>query len=586
MCRAGTRRAVLVTVCGVLLCAGCASIPDHGPVHTVDSDTQAHEEPYFLHPSGPVPGSTQEQIADDFMGAMRAQPISAEIAREFLTKSAAKKWDPGKETIVHSGYSVDTASDHHVHLTLETMATLGRRGSYTPRDGSRTLDLTMRKENGQWRIDRLPDAFLVSQTTFEANYRPLSLYFVDPSRRFVVPEPVYLPGGDQLATNAVNGLLRGPTDALDKVTNTFLPDDVSLDVSVRVRDDGLAQVRLAGSLGDLPAQSRELLSAQIVLTLRQIPGVESVQILVNGTPFDAPGVGEQQDVDTWNRYDTSVASERTPLFAVRDDHLVEVEDGQLRTIGESGGGRIDDFGIDASEQRVAVIDEGRTEAAVGPIAAAADDRRTVLAGKQLLAPRWDVRGWLWLTDAREESTSVAVWRDQQLRSIPVGALAGMRVRGISISPDGTRFAAIATKVGSKHPDRDAAVYVGLIRRSGDDGAPVEVLGVHAVPLEGSGLHSARSVAWRDASNLVVLAEQGSLNAQPYIVAIDGSSVSGGVDVGQPSLPDIGANSVAASGRITDPIYVADDDGQVWQLDSNQRWSSISDAKIWTPHFAG
>src|SRR5690606_37890380 len=109
---------------------------------------------------------------------------------------------------------------------------------------------------------------------------------------------------------------------------------------------------------DLSAESRQLLSAQLVLTLRQIPGVESVELLVNGVPYEVPGVADEQDVDAWSRYDTSVASSSTPLFAVREGRLVSVEDGEVHDFarpGDAGPRPIGDFGVDAGLKQLAVV---------------------------------------------------------------------------------------------------------------------------------------------------------------------------------------------------------------------------------------
>lgn len=582
--RAGATAAALV-----LAAAGCASIPDDGAVHTAGDDPGTRDKPYILEPREPITGASPELIASDFMAAMRAQPVTNEDARKFLTSAASRDWKPMQETIVYSGFSEVHVGTSRIDLRLETVARLGLRGAYTPAGGERIVTLTMQKEKGEWRISDLPNAFLVSQTTFEDNYQPLSLYFIDESGRFAVPQPAYLPGGDQLATNAVNGLLRGPSEAMSKVADTYLPEDTSLDVSVRVRDDAVAEVRLAGGLAELPTKPRQLLSAQIVLTLRQVPGVEAVELLVDGVPYEVPGIDDAQDVDAWDRFDTTTGAISPPLFAAKDRQLVIVEDGEvqefLRPEGEFPA-PIGDFGIDEELEQVAVVNESRTGVYVDSTSDDDNIGRTILTGEHILSPLWDPHGWLWLTDAREESTGLAVWRSGEVHDLPAGPLEGMRTRSVSISPDGTRFAAIATEPGAEGPENDAAVYLGLIRRGDDGSTPVALEGVHRVPIGSAGLHAARSVAWRDGANLVVLAEQGPLNAQPYIVAIDGSSVSGGIEVGQPSLPDVGANSIAASGQISDPIYVGDDDGGAWQLDSDQRWSSISDTKIWHPHFPG
>ena len=54
-------------------------------------------------------------------------------------------------------------------------------------------------ENGEWRIAEAPDALIVPETWFEQRFRQVSLYFFDPSAQILVPEPVFVPRGDQLA---------------------------------------------------------------------------------------------------------------------------------------------------------------------------------------------------------------------------------------------------------------------------------------------------------------------------------------------------------------------------------------------------
>ncbi|UPK76165.1 LpqB family beta-propeller domain-containing protein [Nocardioidaceae bacterium SCSIO 66511] len=580
--------AVLLAVAALAM-TGCASIPDHGVVHTADSTTDKQVDAEFT-PAGPQPGARPAELVDQFLIAMKAQPVTSEIARKFLTDKAASEWDPNRETVVYDSETQRSKSGDRIELVLDTYATLGQRGAFEPAFGTdRTIDLKFKKEHGQWRISNPPNSYLLTQSQFETNYLPISLYFVADSHRAVVPEPVFLPEGDQLATSAMTGLLAGPSDGLGATATTFLPEGTDLEVSVRVSDAGIAEVRLTGDLDDLDSDARQLMSAQIVLTLRQVPSVEGVRLLVDDVPYDVPGVGEVQASNAWSRYDPSVSSEPSDLFAMRDGRLVVIQDDEVHEFAgpwEGKRGDIDDFAVNASEDRIAVIDDGRTTASEGSLAINATERRTVLVGNHLLAPHWDPLGWLWLVDARQESTSVASWRrGSKLRSIPIGALDGKRVLSTSISPDGARFAAIAAPPGSKD-GRATEVYVGFIRRTSKDNAPVSVENVRRVRLDSSSLRNIRSLAWRDATHLVLLADRGSVHGQPYVVAIDGSSITGGLTVGQAPLPDVGAVSVAASGRISDPIYVTDDDGGVWKLDSTQRWAEISDEKMWTPHYAG
>ena len=61
---------------------------------------------------------------------------------------------------------------------------------------------------------RPPDALMVPRVWFEEPVPAASLYFFDPTARILVPEPVFVPGGDQVASSLVNGLLAGPAPTL------------------------------------------------------------------------------------------------------------------------------------------------------------------------------------------------------------------------------------------------------------------------------------------------------------------------------------------------------------------------------------
>ena len=580
-----TAVALVVAIVG----AGCASIPNEGAVHNAPAEPE-EPVPSVFDPPGPKPGASPEEIVEGFITAMKAQPITSDAAREFLTDGAIDQWEPKKQTVVFSDKVITSADNAKVELVLDTYATLGRRGAFTPTHGDdRAVDLELKKENGQWRISNPPDAYLIDETQFEEHYQAISLYFVADSHRFAVPEPVYLPVGDQLPTYAMNALLRGPGDDLGSVVTSYLPEDSGLDVSVRVDDEGVAEVRLIGEFEDLDVDARQAMSAQIVLTLGQVPGVEGVRILVDGVTYEVSGSEEVQPITSWNGYDPSVSPSPTTLYAMRQGQLVVVEDDNMHAFaGPWEGSRADigDFGIDADENRIAVVDKSRKSVDVRSLAVNDEQSQEVLNGTNLLSPQWDSLDWLWVVDAQRTSTSIAAWHDGDLRPIPIGDLAGMRVSGFSVSPDGARFAAVAAPPNSKSPEKDEALYVGHVRRKPDGNAPMEVVAMRRVPIEPDSLRDIRSIAWRDATHLVALAARGSNNVQPYMVAIDGSSISGGAAVGQTGLPGVGASSVAASGRISDPIYVADNDGGLWKLDTNQRWIDIGDAKIQIAHYAG
>ena len=76
---------------------------------------------------------------------------------------------------------------------------------------------------------RAPDALIVPDSWFEQRFRQVSLYFFDPSARILVPEPVFVPRGEQLATALTSALLRGPGLALEGISRSFIPEGLSSD---------------------------------------------------------------------------------------------------------------------------------------------------------------------------------------------------------------------------------------------------------------------------------------------------------------------------------------------------------------------
>ena len=104
----------------------------------------------------------------------------------------------------------------------------------------------MTTEDGEFRIAAAPDALIVPESWFEQRFRQVSLYFFDPTAEILVPEPVFVPRGEQLATTLIKGLLRGPSPELARVSRSFIPPGLTFGLSVPVSDDGVADISLQG----------------------------------------------------------------------------------------------------------------------------------------------------------------------------------------------------------------------------------------------------------------------------------------------------------------------------------------------------
>src|SRR5262249_33537093 len=147
----------------------------------------------------PGVGATESQIVDGFIRAQPAWQDGHEPARRFLTTRAAQRWHDAETIVAASAPKAGSVTaDHMIPVTFTPVGRVGRDGSYLPAFGRAakpvTWHLQLRKQAGEWRIDRLPDSGVVlSRTQFEQSYRAYTLYFPDRIRGRLVPDPRYLP---------------------------------------------------------------------------------------------------------------------------------------------------------------------------------------------------------------------------------------------------------------------------------------------------------------------------------------------------------------------------------------------------------
>ena len=92
-------RAAAYGVCGVVLLAGCASMPDSGDLRGVDStprqDTQVR---VFAMP--PQKNAQPPEIVSGFLEALTSDDPNYSTARQYLTSAASQAWDPGLSTTI------------------------------------------------------------------------------------------------------------------------------------------------------------------------------------------------------------------------------------------------------------------------------------------------------------------------------------------------------------------------------------------------------------------------------------------------------------------------------------------------------
>jgi hypothetical protein len=444
-----TRRGLAVAgVLLTLLSAGCVRLPDNGAVHVgSDSDESEVDDGFRFAPRPPQRGESATEIVQHFLDAMTANPIQTSVARQFLADSAAAAWSPDQRMITYA-YQSTPSGVGHVQVNLTDAHWLNARGIWQGRlpAAESRLDLPMVMQDGEWRIGQVPDAMIVSDTWFQARYRQVSLYFFDQAAEILVPEPVFVPRGNQLATSLVRGLLSGPPSELRGKSASFFPRGGELaDVSVPVSAAGVAEVRLRGDLASMNPESLELMTAQIAWTLRQDPAVRSFRVRIGDAPVTLAGGESEFNVDLGDAYDPAGRNAWPGLFGLRNGRMVSATEGAVRPVtgrfGRTAYG-LRDVSADISGKTVAGVGTKGTSLLLTSVDDATEPVTTLVSGATDLAhPAWDASGRLWVLDRRSQGAAVSVIANGRRRTLRVPGISGEQVVDFLVSRDGTRMAA-------------------------------------------------------------------------------------------------------------------------------------------------
>lgn len=580
--------------------SGCVSLPTSGSVEQVPPRGAEVDVLVQVVPSGPQVGATPAEVVTGFLTANEAFPVSTSVARDFLTPRAAERWDPGRRTVVYTTSSLAdvqvTAPRGSVGLRTLEVARLDTRGTYHPvptgRSVRRTLDV-VRTDSG-WRISDPPSALLLSAGYFEEYFRPHDLYFFDPTGAALVPDPVWLPLGDQLTTDLAEGLLAGPTRWLRGQAVTTVSAKAGVRVSAPLGTDGIVDVSLSEAVTGLSGSQRERLSAQLVWTLSQASGVEGVQVSAAGAPLAVPGVEQVQSTASWQEYDPSDPAglgARTQLFGVRQGHVVAVDADAMTRLSGWWGGRqrqLGEISVEATLDRVAGTDRSRQLVRVGPYTSEPGDISTWYETDGTLHdPQWDRTGQLWVLERTSpaKGTQLVVLNAGRPTALPVlgGLPPAVAVRSFALSADGARIALLVDRWTGRWrggvrepPVRGPVLVVARVVR-GPSGRIVRRLDrAYAVPMRGSGLAELAAPAWGGPSQLSLLGRLVDEPVQVYRVAIDGSSIEGGILSGEAVLGPVGAVDLTASGVTGAEPVVGDRRGRLFALDGEADWAQFAE----------
>ena len=510
-----------------LLLSGCVTVPSSGPVVLTGSGAGGvtSQGAPFINPRPPEPGESRPDVVRGFMAAMQATPIQTRTAERFLTTSAAAAWDPQAETITYAGASPARDRRDDVSITLSGAEHLDARGAWQGPlpDARHTLRFPMTMEDGEWRIADAPDALVVPEDWFAARFRPVSIYFFDPTASILEPEPVFVPRGDQLASSLTQALLLGPGRGLSRVAQSMIPRGLSIAVGVTVSDAGVADILLNGDPGQLSARTIELMMAQLAWTLRQEPKVQSLRLSIGGQPVPLPGGVSTYRIDGGAEYDPAGFQASPLLYGLRGGHVVAGSPSSMARVDGPFGRRsygLSALGVSLDAERLAGVSGAGRAVVAGPVRDAGRVQPVVF-GTDFLRPAWDFANRMWLVDRTHGGARVSyVDPSGAVHRIHVAGITGTQVRDFVVSRDGTRLLAVVRRRS------DDTIVESRIEHSAT-GRVLGALAAGRIDLQGGGGAdlSVRDIVWRTSASIAVLNPLTPTLSEVAPVSVDGAPLS-------------------------------------------------------------
>ena len=539
-----------ISGCGTLSSSIVARVPDRGPIEQGEQVGSEREDQFIrVIARGPRDGMTAAETVQGFLDASASFDGDHAVARQYLTARANQTWETASGVSVYEGTGSLMAYGGEVTLSASQTGRISPIGRYevAPAGTELRSEFRLVHDDGEWRIDQLPQGLVLSLVDVDRSFRSLSVFFFDPSFSTLVPDPRMIPVlGPGQATTLVRYLIEGPSDWLLPAVRTGFPDGVSLGIEAVPIEAGVANVDLTANVRLADDSARQALSQQLVWTLRQLPDVTAVNLTSLGQPLLGPGVASPQPRDAWQGVDPAGLPPGSRGYMARADSVVRLTGDSWEAVpGGAGAGQVlfTDFAVSRASDFIAGLDP-QGSLWRGPLGSGGPLTRLV-PDSTLSSPVFDRSGEVWAIDS--ELGLVVVGLDGTVAPIRViGLPTRSKVRLATPSRDGTR-AALVVQRGAR-----TSVVLGRIVRS-TLGGSVTITGPIRVE---SKLTEVVDVGWSGADSIAVLGgiETGSL--QVFDIDLARGSVS---SLGAPEAPV----SIAAAPGL--PMLVGAADGEVYEL---------------------
>jgi len=478
---ATVRAAVAALTAVVLMLAGCASIPDSGPVRQGGPVAQVND-PLDLdfNPSPPEKGASQQRIVQGFIDAASSPKNNFQIAREYLTHSMAANWNPDESVTVDDGRNRSYDEQGPLwRVEVTPVANVDAVGTYHPVGSTAPVGLNYQlvRENGEWRISVAPDGVVIDDPTFRAVYAQQTLYFYSPGFSSLVPDARWFPARvASAATRVASSLLAGPAPWLTGAVTTAFPKGTQLAVPSVTTASGVARVDLSSEAAQADPAQLQRMQFQLEQSLGSL--AQTVQLSIEGNLQQIPSLSTASAPDQNPSVDPHAFVYRGDVFGPLNGDTVTPLSGLSDKVA---GLHPTAITLGASREQAAVLSQ----------AGAYSVRRNgdpVLVDPRpgLIGPSLDSAGWVWSVPGDSPGAiQVTAANGGDAHAVAANWPNATAVLSLAVSRDGTRIAALLrTTTGV------SLMAAGIVR--GGNGAPNSLTEPIELAVPAAG---ARSAAW-------------------------------------------------------------------------------------------
>jgi hypothetical protein len=565
----------------VVSLAGCANIPEQSTPQAVRNAETRSPNPVAL----PDPKADPYTLVRDFVG----EGGHPDAAKGYLAEDAAAWQGDLPPMIVEDTFNATplppaerrVAGDEQgnqvtVVLTVTKIGRLGVDRAFIPAQGTEEYRVLVTRKHADdpWRIKTPPpNVVLITQSNFNTSYQQVNVYFFDPEFRVIVPDLRYVtaqPIGGAPA-RVIKLLLDGPSDSLDGAVKTAL-SGIETSTNTVSDGDGAVVVNLT-KLGDKSLEERQLIAAQVVLSLRGVTQAR-IRLLGDGHQLIADHTDwRPSDIPSYDAA-TKPNSDLPGLYTSPAGRVLSLRDGQAIP-GQAGNGELKVLSAAQSidGKALAVVNEapGGVRLRIGPLGgqlpevdlkAATLTRPTWLLGPANTAGGnevWTVQDGVDVV--RAVRTGNDTWAASQVNASELHSY-GI-ITDLRLSRDGVRLAAVI----------NGLVVVASVVRTKDS---VSIRSPRA--LHRNKVVDVIGLDWRGPDALAVLTDDGN---RPVVnMPIDGFTFT----------PYNGANlapPITAIAAAPDrEVIVTDRSGLLATAEVNQIWRSLQQVPGARPFYPG